>query len=97
MCCVNRSRLRFAAGLKPEALTTIASEPWGEIVRVADTHRCESLLVGFSSLDESLVGSRLEHLIGKVDCDVVVLRAPRSWQVDHVKRVLVPIGGTRRP
>ena len=83
----------LSAGLKPEALTTIASEPWNEIVRVARVHRCESLLIGFSRLDEEMVGSRLEQLIGEVGSDVVVLRAPCDWTVDDVERVLVPIGG----
>lgn len=83
----------LSAGMKPEALTTLAEEPWGEIARVAEAHRCESLLIGFSRLDEKMVGSRLEQLIGHVECDVVVLRAPTQWSLAQVQKVLVPIGG----
>ena len=42
----------LSAGHRPEALMTIADDPWKEISRVAHSHECESLLVGFSSLQE---------------------------------------------
>jgi basic amino acid/polyamine antiporter, APA family len=83
----------FAAGLNPEALTTVASVPWTEIARVARVHRCESLLLGFSSLTESVVTQQVEELMSQVDCDVVVLRAPAGWQLSEARRVLIPIGG----
>ncbi|MBT3605619.1 MAG: amino acid permease, partial [Candidatus Latescibacteria bacterium] len=79
----------FAAGLTPEALTTIASQPWPEIVRVSRIHRCESLLLGLSDVNRS----HLEELISEVMCDVVVLHAPPGWQLEQVKRVLVPTRG----
>ncbi|MBU0638322.1 MAG: amino acid permease [Planctomycetes bacterium] len=83
----------FARGLAPEALTTIAVDPWSEIVRVVRVHRCESLLLGLSSLTEPGLESRLEALMGQVACDVAVLRAPRGWLLREVRRVLVPLGG----
>jgi nucleotide-binding universal stress UspA family protein len=85
----------FAAGLTPEALTTIASPPWAEISRVARIHRCESLLLGLSNLNDKMVGSHLEDLMNQVNCDVVVLRARPGWQLAHVERVVVPIAGRR--
>ena len=42
----------FSSGLVPEMLTTIAPNPWTEIVRVAKTHRCESLLIGLTDRAE---------------------------------------------
>ena len=77
----------FVAGLSPEALTTIAPEPWPEIVRVSRVHRCESLLLGLSDLNSI----HLEELISSVACDVVVLHTPSNWQLENVKRILVPI------
>lgn len=83
----------FAAGLAPEALTTIARQPWEEIARVARTHRCESLLLGLGSLTNPAIESQLEQLMSRVDCDVVLLRAPSGWQLGDARRVLVPVGG----
>jgi nucleotide-binding universal stress UspA family protein len=83
----------FAAGLAPQALTTVASQPWPEIIRVSQTYRCESLVLGFSELTQDVVGNRLEQVMSSVDCDVVVLRARTGWQLSGVKRVLVPVGG----
>ncbi|MEW5800542.1 MAG: amino acid permease [bacterium] len=83
----------FAAGLFPEALTTIAPQPWPEISRVSRTYHCESLLLGFSNLTEHTVEIHLEEIISTVDCDVVVLRASGGWLLSDVQRVLVPVGG----
>ncbi len=81
--------------LYPEALSTIAARPWPEIARVARLHRCESLLLGASEMNEGTVGTPLDELIGQVGCNVVVLRAPAGWELSKVKNVLVPIAGHR--
>jgi nucleotide-binding universal stress UspA family protein len=81
------------AGMFPEALTTVAEQTWLEISRVAGIHRCESLLLGLSQLTEQSAVIPLERLINSVDCDVVVLRAPKGWQLPDVNRILVPTGG----
>lgn len=83
-------------GLTPEALTTLATEPWREIVRVARIHRCESLLLGVGKLQQSFSDPHFEDIMGHVDCDVVSLRAPADWRLSSVKRVLVPVGGRGR-
>jgi basic amino acid/polyamine antiporter, APA family len=83
----------LASGHAPEALLTIAAEPWSEIARVAGSHRCESLLLGLSRLEESTTGNQLENLINQVDSDVAVLRAPQGWSLESAERMLVPIGG----
>ena len=84
-----------AAGLYPEALTTIASDPWREILRVAKLHRCESLLLGLTSLTDERVELPLERLIKNVNCDVVVLRAPTGWNLKQANHILVPTTGRR--
>jgi len=83
----------FARGLAPEALTTVAANPWEEIQRVARLHRCESLLMGFSNITEHVMNKKVEELIDRVACDVVVLRAPNGWKLTDARRVLVPVGG----
>lgn len=83
----------FARNLAPEALTTVAADPWAEIARVVRLHRCESLLLGLSNLGEPGLERRLENLMGQVPCDVAILRAPSGWLLRNVRRVLVPLGG----
>ncbi len=83
----------FTAGLAPEALTTIASQPWEEIARVSRLHRCESLMLGLSDVTSDAAELQMEELVNAVGCDVVVLRAPPGWQLDQVERILVPTGG----
>ncbi len=81
------------SGVVPEALATVAGQPWAEIARVAAEHRCESLLLGLSRLSEEAGGLPLETLLNRTDCDIVVLRAPPGWQLSQVRRILVPLGG----
>ena len=83
----------FAAGMAPEALTTIAAQPWEEIARVSRIHACESLLLGLSEVTSDAIELQMENLMSQVDCDVVVLRAPRGWQLRQARRILAPTGG----
>ncbi|MEJ2481616.1 MAG: amino acid permease [Gemmatimonadota bacterium] len=85
----------FARGLTAESLFTIATEPWREIARVADVHDCETVLLGLPDLDSDTIGRRLEELLGRLDVDTVILRAPRRWSLAEARRVLVPIAGGR--
>ncbi len=86
----------FSLGLKPEALITVASRPWLEIIRVARVYRCESLLIGLSDLDQKSAIHDLEKLMSRVASDVVVLRAKTGWDISQIKHVLVPVGGRGR-
>ena len=81
------------AGHSPEALMTIAYDPWKEIARVARAYECESLLVGFSSLESQGNVRHIEHLLNDVECDVVALRAPKDWSLTSSTRIIVPVGG----
>jgi amino acid transporter len=80
-------------GLSPEALITIAEKPWPEIIRVSETHGCESLLLGLTQFTDIDTEKNLEVLLNSVDSDVVILRAPKDWRMLDVKRILVPVGG----
>jgi len=87
-------RASMISGLKPDALTTFATEPWQEIERVVKIHQCRSMLLGLSSFSDMQTSSNLEKLVKRVSCDVVVFRQPHSgWKITEAKRVLVPVGG----
>lgn len=81
--------------LRPEAMITLHKDAWGEIARVAEATRCESLLLGVGHLDDSLMTGSLAELIGAVDTDVVILRTPGDWTPDKARRILIPSRGGR--
>jgi len=83
----------LSAGHTPEALMTLAYDPWSEISRVAHARKCESLLVGFSSLEGHDNIKHIEQLLNAVECDVVILRAPKDWSLTPETRIIVPVGG----
>jgi APA family basic amino acid/polyamine antiporter len=83
----------LSAGHAPEALMTLAFDPWQEIARIARARECESLLIGFSSLHEYDNVEHIEQLLNDVECDVVVLRAPKDWSLSSKTRIIVPVGG----
>ncbi len=83
----------FAAGLAPEALTTVAEEPWTEIMRVSRAYTCESMLLGFSRFRAQGMGNDLESLISDARSNVVILRAKKGWHLPDAERVLVPVSG----
>ncbi|MEX0945692.1 MAG: amino acid permease [Balneolaceae bacterium] len=84
----------FATNLRPDALTTIANEPWEEIARVIKVHRCRSVLLGLSNFSELQTTQNLEKLVKQVKCDVVVFRQPYSgWKIESAKKVLIPVTG----
>lgn len=85
----------IAVDLRPEALITLSEDPWAEIIRIADRSRCDKILLGVGSLGTSLMVGPLETLIGQVEADVVVVRAPRDWNPDDARRILVPCRGGR--
>jgi basic amino acid/polyamine antiporter, APA family len=85
----------IAVDLRPEALITLASDPWSEIARVAERSQCDKVLLGLGKLGKSLMSGPLERLIGSVDSDVVILRAPANWDPDLALRILVPSRGGR--
>jgi amino acid transporter/nucleotide-binding universal stress UspA family protein len=85
----------LGADLRPEALITVSNDPWGEITRIAERYRCDSLVLGVGYLGESLMTGPLERLMSRVEGEVVILRAPSDWKLDQAQEVLVPAGGRR--
>jgi amino acid transporter len=83
------------SSLVAETLFTIAPEVWPEIARVARVHACETVLMGLPGLTEATVGGKVGRLIGQVDADLVIVRAPQRWRIGEAERVLVPLGGRR--
>jgi hypothetical protein len=83
----------FRSDLSPEALVTVASDPWTEIIRVAHIHRCKSLLIGVGDLVQNKINTYLNKLMSSVDCDTVFLKSSPDWQLSKAKRILVPVGG----
>jgi hypothetical protein len=83
----------YVEGHAPEALITAASQPWAKIQRIAEEHRCQSLLLGLPKAHDAAFEGQLESLVADVDCDVALMRAPEDWRIGTAKRVLVPIGG----
>lgn len=88
--------LSLSHGLKPEVLLTLADNPWEEIARACTDHRCESLLLGFGNLEAQSHTDSLSSLIRKVKCDVIVVRAPKGWELTSSSSVLVPVAGRGR-
>jgi nucleotide-binding universal stress UspA family protein len=64
-----------------------------EIARVARLHRCQSVLLGLSEISESTQDRPQEELLGRLDADVVVLRARPGWRLSKAIRILVPVAG----
>lgn len=94
---VLRETLHASVGrrLAPETLVTFSANRWTEIARVAALHRCETLLLGLSGLEERGMERIVEDLMGRVTADVILLRAPAGWDIGSARRVLVPLGGRR--
>jgi amino acid transporter/nucleotide-binding universal stress UspA family protein len=79
--------------VRVESLVTVSADPWTEIMRVARTHRCASVLLGMNDLTDAAIRGRLEDLASRLPGNVVIFRAPRGWHPRSVHNVLVPIGG----
>lgn len=80
-------------GIRVETMITVASEPMSEIARVAQLHRCGSVLLGLSEIAADARATHLESLLGELDTNVVVLRARPHWQLDETTRIVVPVAG----
>ena len=51
------------------------------------------LFRSLTQFTDSDTENNLEKLLNSVDSDVVILRAPREWQILDAKRILVPVAG----
>ena len=80
-------------GVKAQTLMSVSAEPMEEISRAARIHRCESVLLGLSEITEDATDTPIEGLLSRLEMDVVVLRAPKNWQLTERKRILIPVAG----
>jgi basic amino acid/polyamine antiporter, APA family len=83
----------FSSGLAPEALLTIASNHWAEILRVSRLHRCEAILLGLRSISEQASDPGFNELLSHAPCDTILLRCAKTWRFNTTRRILIPIGG----
>jgi len=81
--------------LVSETLFTVSPDPWTEIARVAREYDCETVLLGMPELGDPDVAPRLADLLGRLDADVVVMRAPTRWEMEDATSILIPTGGRR--
>ncbi len=95
-------------GVTTELLLTLADDPWSEIVRVARGEEVSSVLLGLGEAPEDRKGSDartpgsdqeqelahpLDALIERLPTDVALLHAKGEFDLDGVRRVLVPLSG----
>ncbi len=88
-------------GIETELLLTVAENPWAEIARVTREEEVKSVLLG---LAQAPGGERaaeaagtpehpIDRLIERLPCDVALLHAGEAFDLDGVRRVLIPLSG----
>ncbi len=88
-------------GVQTELLLTLASDPWEEIARVAREEEVNSVLLGLAQApgrgEEPEEAGRPEHpldrLLQRLPCDVSLLHGGQDFDLDRVRRVLIPLSG----
>lgn len=83
----------FSSGLEPEALLTVATNHWAEILRVSRLHRCEAILLGLRSIQEQASAPGFNELLSNAPCDTILLRSTKTWRFHNTRRILIPVGG----
>ncbi len=83
----------FASELTPEALLTVSTNHWSEILRVSRLHRCEAILLGLRDIAGQASDPGLNELLSTAPCDTILLRSPKNWRFHETRRILIPIGG----
>ncbi len=88
-------------GVETELLLTVADSPWDEIARVAREEDVGSVLLGLAQVpggaDEATDAGRPAHpidqLMERLPCDVALLHAREAFDLDRVRRVMIPLSG----
>lgn len=89
------------AGVKSEILLTVADEPWSEIARIAREQAVTSVLLGLAQAPDGEAPAdvpgapaySIDQLMGRLHCNVAVLHAADDFDLDRVRRVLIPLSG----
>jgi basic amino acid/polyamine antiporter, APA family len=88
-------------GVQTDLLLTVAPEPWTEIARTARDQRVSSVLLGLAHApragadpeDAGTPAHPIDRLMESLPCDVALLHAGDDFDLDGVRRVLVPLSG----
>jgi basic amino acid/polyamine antiporter, APA family len=88
-------------GVHSELLLTVATNPWDEIARVARAEGVDSVLLGLAQApgrgEEPEEAGRPAHpidrLLQRLPCDVALLHGGEAFDLDRVRRVLIPLSG----
>ena len=88
-------------GLRTELLLTVATDPWDDIARIALEHEVNSVLLGLAQVpgggqepEEAGTPSHpIDQLLVRLPCDVSLLHGGEDFDLDRVRRVLIPLSG----
>jgi basic amino acid/polyamine antiporter, APA family len=88
-------------GVETELLLTVAAEPWDEIARIAREHEVSSVLLGLAQAPGGGEGAEeagspahpIDRLMARLPCDVALLHAGDDFDLNRVRRVLIPLSG----
>jgi len=88
-------------GVETELLLTVAPEAWAEIARIALKQEVNSVLLGLAhapgggeGADEAGTESHpIDWLMEQLPSDVALLQAAADFDLDRVRRVLIPLSG----
>ena len=83
----------FASDLAPEALLTVSSNHWAEILRVSRLHQCEAIVLGLRKISEQASDPDLNEVLSNAPCDTILLRSSKTWRFHNTRRILIPVGG----
>jgi basic amino acid/polyamine antiporter, APA family len=88
-------------GVETELLLTVASDPWQEIARVAQEESVNSVLLGLAQapgrgehpMEAGTSAHPIDILLQRLPCDVSLLHGGEGFDLDRVRRVLIPLSG----
>ncbi|TVP48698.1 MAG: amino acid permease [Gemmatimonadales bacterium] len=90
-----------AEGVETELLLTVSETPWDEIARVARAEEVSSVLLGLAQTPDGGEGADeagrpahpIDRLMERLPSDVALLHAGADFDLDRVRRVLIPLSG----
>jgi basic amino acid/polyamine antiporter, APA family len=88
-------------GVATELLLTVAAEPWEDIARIAREQGVDSVLLGLAQApgggevpeEAGTPAHPIDRLMERLPCDVALLHARNDFDLDRVRRVLIPLSG----
>lgn len=89
------------AGLKTELLLTVSRDPWDEIARIAQEQQVNSVLLGLAQApgageaphEAGTLAHPIDRLLQRLPCDVSLLHGGEDFDLENVRRVLIPLSG----